>query len=400
MSGEPLRVIVGVCGSIAAYKAVVLVRELVRRGHEATVVPTRAALEFVGRPTFEAVSHHAVRVDLFERATEVSHVSMGRGADLMIVAPATADFLARAAVGRADDLLSATMLTTTAPIVMAPAMHTEMWRNAATQANVATLRSRGISIIEPDSGPLTGADSGVGRLPDPIRIVDLALGVLPGGDAGKDLVGKRILITAGGTREALDPVRFLGNFSSGRQGVGFAEAAAARGARVTLIAANLDVDVPAGVEAIPVVSAEDLAREVLGRAAGMDAVVMAAAVADYRPASVSGTKLKKDRLGDTTTLRLVKNRDVLASLVLSRTVAGPIVGFAAETATGDELVRLGREKMARKKCDLLVVNQVGAGHGFGTDVNDVVVLDRGGAVVLEASGTKREIADAVLDLLA
>lgn len=398
MTSRPLSIIVGVTGGIAAYKAVHVIRLLTLRGHEVTVVPTETALQFVGRPTLEAVSHRPVRVGLFERVQEVQHVSLGKGTDLVIVVPATANTIAKVTAGICDNLLTSTLLTTTAPIVMAPAMHTEMWRNPATRHNVETLRSRGITVIEPDDGQLTGADSGPGRLPEPERIVEEALALVPG-SAGRDLDGRRILVTAGGTREALDPVRFIGNNSSGKQGVAFAAAAVARGAEVTLVAANIDVDVPSGVTVVPVVSADELAREVLTRSRGIDAVVMAAAVADYRPAERALKKLKKDVLGDALTVKLVKNRDVLASLVLEKSVAGPIIGFAAETAEGDELLALGREKMARKKCDYLVINAVGTSRGFGQQTNSVVVIDRDGKVVAETSGSKRDVADRVLDLI-
>lgn len=399
MTSRPLSIIVGVTGGIAAYKAVHVIRLLTLRGHEVTVVPTEAALGFVGAPTFEAVSHHPVRTGLFERVAEVQHVSLGKGADLVLVVPTTANTIAKVAAGIADDLLTTTLLTATAPVVLAPAMHTEMWLNPATVHNVETLRSRGITVIEPDDGQLTGADSGPGRLPEPESIVEAALALIPGA-ANRDLEGRRILITAGGTHEALDPVRFLGNNSSGKQGLAFAAAAVARGAEVTLVAANVDAHLPAGVTVVPVVTAEQLAHEVLTRARGVDAVVMAAAVADYRPAERSPRKLKKNIIGDALTITLVKNRDVLASLVLEKSVAGPIIGFAAETADGEELLTLGREKIARKKCDFLVLNPVGGDRGFGADTNTVVVIDRNGEVVAEAEGTKRVVADRILDLIA
>ena len=397
-AARPLSIIVGVTGGIAAYKAVQVVRSLVLAGHEVTVVPTPNALEFVGLHTWQAVSRHPVRTDLFERSSEVQHVSLGKGADLVIVAPTTANTMAKISAGIADNLLTTTVLTATAPVLLAPAMHTEMWRNPATQHNVKVLRSRGITVLDPDDGQLTGADSGPGRLPDPEKIVAFGLSLIPG-HRERDLEGRRVVVTAGGTREALDPVRFIGNNSSGKQGVAFAAAAAARGADVTLIAANLEVHAPGGVTLVPVVSAEELAREVFAAARGADAVVMAAAVADYRPAERSSRKLKKEALGDGLTIRLVKNRDILSSLVLEKSVAGPIIGFAAETAEGEELLDLGRQKMARKKCDLLVINSVGGDEGFGSSTNTVTVIDRSGQVVAQAAGSKREIADRVLDLV-
>ncbi|MDM7831199.1 bifunctional phosphopantothenoylcysteine decarboxylase/phosphopantothenate--cysteine ligase CoaBC [Cellulomonas edaphi] len=388
-----MRIVLGVAGGIAAYKAVLLLRLLREAGHDVRVVPTRAALEFVGRPTWEALSGQPVTTDVFEDVDQVAHVAIGQDADLVVVAPATADLLARAATGRADDLLTATLLVTRAPVLMAPAMHTEMWLHPATVANVATLRERGIHVLDPASGRLTGADTGPGRLPEPEDITAAALGLVAGGD----LVGRRVVISAGGTREPLDPVRYLGNRSSGRQGVALARAAVARGAQVTLVGANLAVPVPPGVELVPVGSAAELREAVRVAAKDADVVVMAAAVADYRPVSPAGTKLKKT--GAPPVLELVETVDILAELAHDRLRDGQVVvGFAAET--GDETASVlehGRAKARRKGADLLVVNAVGEGQGFGTPDNAVTILDGTGAVVAEASGSKDVVADAVWD---
>ncbi len=391
-----LRVVVGVSGGIAAYKAVGVVRELVLRGHEVHVVATDAALRFVGRPTLEAISRNPVETQLFDGVAEVRHVALGQSADLVVVAPATANTLAKLAAGLADDLLGTTILASTAPLVVAPAMHTEMWQNPATRDNVATLRARGVHVVGPASGQLTGSDSGPGRMAEPAEIVDAALAAL----RPRDLAGRRIVVTAGGTREPLDPVRFLGNRSSGRQGVSLAEAARDRGAEVVLVAAHLEVPAPHGVELREAGSAEELRSVTLEAAANADAVVMAAAVADYRPAEVAEAKIKKEQQGDELVLRLVRNPDILAELAASSPGSRVVVGFAAETEPDDEaLLALGRAKIARKGCDYLVVNRVGWREGFATEGNAVVMLSRAGDIVAQASGTKREVADAILDLL-
>ncbi len=392
----PLRVVVGVTGGIAAYKAVGVIRQFVLAGHEVRVIATEAALRFVGRPTLEALSRNPVETDLFDGVAEVRHVAMGQSADLVVIAPATANTLARLAAGLADDLLGTTVLASTAPLVIAPAMHTEMWANPATAANIATLRSRGVTIVGPASGQLTGSDSGPGRMSEPDEILAAALGA-----AGpRDLRDRRIVVTAGGTREPLDPVRFLGNRSSGRQGVAIAEAAARRGARVLLIAAHLEVPVPPGIEVLAVSTAEQLRRAVLENAPDADAVIMAAAVADYRPETVATQKIKKDAGGEGLTLRLVRNPDILTEISAARPSGQVVVGFAAETESDrDGLLALGREKAARKGVDLLVLNRVGWREGFGTPDNDVVVLDAAGSIVAEARGSKTRVADRLLDLI-
>jgi phosphopantothenoylcysteine decarboxylase/phosphopantothenate--cysteine ligase len=395
-----MRVVLGVAGGIAAYKAVLLLRLLREQGHAVRVVPTRASLEFVGRATWEALSGEPVTTDVFEDVDQVAHVAIGKTADLMVVAPATADLLARAAAGRADDLLTATLLVARCPVLLAPAMHTEMWEHPATVANVATLRARGVHVLDPASGRLTGADTGPGRLPEPEDVAAAALRLVAPARPS-DLTGTRVVVSAGGTREPLDPVRFLGNRSSGRQGVALARAAAERGARVTLVAANVTQDVLArvgpGVTVVPVETGDELRTAVRAAAGEADVVVMAAAVADYRPASVADAKLKKT--GGAPVLALVETTDILRELVTDPPRAGQtVVGFAAETGDAEaSVLEHARAKAVRKGADLLVVNPVGGGRGFGTTTNDVTVLDRTGDVVATAAGTKDEVAHVVWD---
>ncbi|MPV49328.1 bifunctional phosphopantothenoylcysteine decarboxylase/phosphopantothenate--cysteine ligase CoaBC [Pseudactinotalea sp. HY160] len=405
-----MRIVLGVAGGIAAYKAVLLLRLLREAGHEVRVVPTSAALEFVGAPTWEALSGRPARPDVFSGALEVDHVRIGREADLAIVAPATADLLARAAGGHADDLLTSTLLTLTAPVLMAPAMHTEMWQHPATAANVATLRARGIHVLDPDSGRLTGSDTGPGRLPEPEAIMAAALALVPpaaragepGAPAGP-LGGRTVAISAGGTREPLDPVRFLGNRSSGRQGLALARAAVAAGARVRLAAANVDAGLlaglPRGVEVRAVETTAELDRAMTAWAADADLLVMAAAVADYRPARPAAAKLKKT--AGPPTIELVQNPDILAGLVAGRRPGQVIVGFAAET--GDDagsVLEHGRTKARSKGADLLAVNEVGASAGFGDVPNRVTLVDSSGRVRGEAHGSKDDVAAALLDVAA
>ena len=396
MSGQ-LNIVVGVTGGIAAYKAVNVVRGLVLAGHDVHVVATDAALRFVGKPTLEAISRNIVHTDLYEGVAEVRHVAIGQAADLIVIAPATANTIAKLAAGLADDLLGNTVLASRAPVVIAPAMHTEMWQNPATVENIAVLRSRGVTIVGPAVGQLTGADSGPGRLEEPDEIVRAALALL----APQDLAGRRILVTAGGTREPLDPVRFLGNRSSGKQGIALALAAATRGAEVTLIGANLEVAAPASIRVLHVGSTLELAAAIEDVASHVDVVIMAAAVADYRPAVIAESKIKKELAGDRLTIELVKNPDILAGLAEAHRPGQVIVGFAAETEQdADALLALGRRKIARKGCDLLVLNRVGWTEGFGTDDNSVVVLDRLGDIVMEASGSKQSVANRTLDAVA
>jgi phosphopantothenoylcysteine decarboxylase/phosphopantothenate--cysteine ligase len=389
-----VNIVVGVTGGIAAYKAVNVIRGLVLAGHDVHVVATEAALRFVGKPTLEAISRNIVHTDLYEGVAEVRHVAIGQAADLIVIAPATANSIAKLAAGLADDLLGNTVLASRAPVVIAPAMHTEMWQHPATVHNIDVLRSRGVTVVGPAVGQLTGADSGPGRLEEPDEIVRAALAVLE----PKDLVSRRILVSAGGTREALDPVRYLGNRSSGKQGLALALAAVARGAEVTLIGANLEVQTPASMRVLHVGSTLELAAAMRDAAPEAEVVIMAAAVADYRPESVAEAKIKKETTGDRLTLELVKNPDILAGLGESRGPGQIIVGFAAETEQDrDAMLALGRAKIARKGSDLLVLNRVGWTEGFGTEGNTVVVLDRLGDIVMEASGSKQTVADRILD---
>nr|WP_210727347.1 bifunctional phosphopantothenoylcysteine decarboxylase/phosphopantothenate--cysteine ligase CoaBC [Sanguibacter hominis] len=392
----------GVSAGIAAYKSVHLLRLLKEAGHSVRVIPTATSLEFVGRATWEALSGEPVTDRVFEDVPDVAHVRIGQGADLMIVAPATADLMARAAAGRADDLLTATLLTVRCPVLFAPAMHTEMWHHPATRANVATLRDRGVTVLDPAVGRLTGADSGPGRLPEPEEIATAALALVSDAcsvGVPQDLAGRRVVISAGGTQEPLDPVRFLGNRSSGRQGVALAEAARARGADVHLVAANLLVPAPEDVTVTHVGSALELRDAVRTAAAQADVVVMAAAVADFRPQNVPDSKIKKVAGSAPPTITLVENPDILAELAHDRLRADQVVvGFAAETGDAENTVlALGQAKARRKGADLLVVNDVSGGKTFGASDSAVHVLDAGGEVLAEATGTKRAVADVILD---
>ena len=452
-----MNIVLGVTGGIAAYKAVLLARLLVEAGHEVHVVPTDDALRFVGKPTWEAISRHPVTTSVHEDVPEVRHVALGQRADLVVIAPATANTLARMASGLADDLLGTTLLATRAPVVVAPAMHTEMWQHPATQDNVAILRSRGVLFVGPESGRLTGDDSGPGRMSEPeeiaARVADvLGLGGLLGAgavedpdasdeqradaptsaaataDAGAEAVAAvaapvelaqpsgdfddvRVLVTAGGTREPIDPVRYLGNRSSGKQGVAIAAAAANRGAKVVLLAANIDESVLAevrdhpAIRIVPVGTTAELEADAKAAAPGAEVVIMAAAVADYRIAAVAEQKIRKeDAPGEAPVLELVENPDILVGLVRDRQPGQVIAGFAAETVTGEnaaavelELLERGRRKLARKGVDLLAVNAVGWSAGFESGENELLVLDADGRVVAESSGSKREVAERLLD---
>lgn len=399
MSRTPLRIVVGITGGIAAYKAVSVVREFVKDGHHVDVVATEAALQFVGRPTLEAISRNPVNVDLYDDVAQVRHVALGQQADVIVVAPATANTLAQFAAGLAPDLLGNTVLARRGPLVVAPAMHTEMWENPATQANISTLRSRGVVVVGPGVGQLTGSDSGPGRMSEPEDIIAAAYEAVSG-ETKHDLVGKRILITGGGTREPLDPVRFIGNRSSGKQAVALAQRAMQRGADVTLIAAHLEVEPPAGVDLVSVSTAAQMHSEVMTLSPEFDIVIMAAAVSDYRMDTVSGSKLKKVDNGGELHLTLVENPDILKELSSSKSAKQLIIGFAAETATEDDLIRIGKEKIARKGCDLLILNQVGWDQGFGTESNTVTVLASGGDILITATGSKMSVADTILDCIA
>jgi phosphopantothenoylcysteine decarboxylase/phosphopantothenate--cysteine ligase len=398
---QRLNIVVGISGGIAAYKAVGVVRLLVKAGHDVHVVPTPAALQFVGLPTLEAISRNPVTASLYDDVAAVRHVALGQAADLVVIAPATANTLAKLAAGLADDLLGTTVLATRAPVVVAPAMHTEMWLNAATQANVATLVSRGVTVVGPASGPLTGTDSGAGRMSEPDDIVEAALAVVARPEAvAQDLANLHVLISAGGTREPLDPVRFLGNRSTGKQGVALAAAALARGASVTLVAAHLEIPAPPaapGLRIVEVSTAYSMAQAMQDAAPAADIVIMAAAVADYRPADVAAGKIKKEHGDGTLNLTLVENPDILAGLAAARRPGQVVVGFAAETAASrEELLDLGRAKAARKGADLLALNTVGWTTGFGTDENAVLIVTADGRIAGEASGSKSDVADALL----
>jgi phosphopantothenoylcysteine decarboxylase/phosphopantothenate--cysteine ligase len=388
-------IVLGVSGGVAAYKAALLLRGFTEAGHDVRVVPTPGALQFVGAATFEALSGNPVTTDVWSDVPEVAHVRIGQNADLVVVAPATADLLARAAMGRADDLLTATLLTASCPVVFVPAMHTEMWLHPATQDNVATLRRRGAVVLPPAVGRLTGPDSGPGRLPEPGDIAALAAVVLErGADVlTSDLGGRRVVISAGGTREPLDPVRYLGNRSSGKQGWALARVAAARGAEVVLVAANVDLPAPFGIRVVPVGTAEELRAAMLAETAGTDVVVMAAAVADFRPESVAAAKLKKGSPAEPSVVPLVRNPDVLAELVTKRAPGQLVVGFAAETGDDEgDVLSHARAKLARKGCDLLVVNDVSGGQVFGRADNTVTVLTADGAVAEVPWGSKDAVA--------
>lgn len=398
-----VNIVVGVTGGIAAYKTVHLVRLLTKAGHEVTVIPTEDALRFVGLPTWEAISRHPVTTSVHEDVAKVRHVALGQAAELVIVAPATANTIAKMTAGLADDLLGTTLLATVAPVVIAPAMHAEMWQHPATQANIATLRERGVRIVGPADGELAGGDSGPGRMSEPEEIFAAALAAITPGD----LDGRRIAVSAGGTREPIDPVRYLGNRSSGRQGVALAVEAAERGAEVVLVAANVSRDVLAAaqhprIRVVDVGAAVELGAAMREAAAEADAVVMAAAVADYRPAEVAAHKLTKES-GPLTSIELVENEDIVAGLVRDRRAGQVIVGFAAETPEAGggvddaELMERARRKQQRKGVDLLVVNEVGWDRGFEAAENAVRILGSGGAVVGSAAGSKREVARAIWD---
>lgn len=388
--------VVGVGAGIAAYKAVLLVRELQRAGHEVVVVPTPASLQFVGIATWEGLTARVVRTGVFDGAG-ADHVEIARSADLLVVAPATADLLARLRAGIADDLLTTTVLAATCPVLLAPAMHTAMWDNPATRDNVRVLQGRGLTVLDPDSGALGSGDTGTGRLPDPTRIAEAALRLLT--PTRRDLAGLRLLVSAGGTHEPIDPVRYLGNASSGRQGCAIARSARDRGAHVTLVASNVAPSLlPPGVEVVEAPSAADVEREVLSRLADTDVLVMAAAVADFRPQTVSAQKIKKDpdTLG-APVLVLERTADVLALAAHGADRPALVIGFGAETGTTQDVVARGREKARRKGADLLAVNAVGDGRGFGDVPNTVHLLRPDGTEVALLRGTKDEVADGLLD---
>ncbi|MGI0518941.1 bifunctional phosphopantothenoylcysteine decarboxylase/phosphopantothenate--cysteine ligase CoaBC [Microbacterium maritypicum] len=396
-----VNIVVGITGGIAAYKTVHLVRLLTKGGHDVTVVPTEDALRFVGLPTWEAISRHPVTTSVHDDVAKVRHVALGQAAELVIVAPATANSIAKITAGLADDLLGTTVLATEAPVLLAPAMHAEMWRNRATQANIATLRERGVHLVGPADGELAGGDSGPGRMSEPEEIFAAAQALLTPGD----LAGVRVVVSAGGTREPIDPVRFLGNRSSGRQGVALAAEAAARGAEVTLVSAHISGDVLAearhpSIRIVPVGAAADLAEAMTRESEVADVVVMAAAVADYRPVQVSERKLTKEG-GGVPAIELIENEDIVASLAAARRPGQLVVGFAAETPEDQaEMLARARGKQQRKGVDVLVVNEVGWERGFESVENAVHILGPGGVEAGAASGSKRAVAVAIWDVIA
>ena len=399
VTNAPSNIVVGVSGGIAAYKACHLVRNFKERGDNVRVIPTESALRFVGAATFEALSGNPVDTGVFSRVDEVQHVRLGQEADLIVVAPATADLLARVAAGRSDDLLSATILVATCPVVLAPAMHTEMWRNPAAQHNVEVLRSRGITVLEPAHGRLTGKDTGPGRLPEPDAIAELARTVLVTGPFRQSLVGKRVLISAGGSRENIDPVRYIGNRSSGKQGFALGDIAAQRGAEVTIVAgATEDLDAPSGAEVVRVGSTRDMEQAMQERAVDADVIIMAAAVADFRPETEATSKLKKGQSDDAlSTIRLTENPDILRGLVEKRDAGqmdAVIIGFAAET---DNELENGRAKLNRKGADMLMLNSVAGGGVFGQARNRGWLLSASGGEVEIPDGTKHEVAVRIWD---
>lgn len=393
-----MHVIVGITGGIAAYKATSVIRLLTEAGHTVKVIPTQNALRFIGATTLEALSHNTVDSDLYTDVESVKHVALGQEADLVIVAPASASFLARFAAGIADDLLGNTLLVTKAPVVLAPAMHSEMWLHPATQQNVRALAERGVQILEPAVGRLTGDDTGIGRLPEPEDIVEFALSKI----SRQDLAGKRFLITAGGTREDIDPVRYIGNRSSGKQGIAIAIEAVLRGADVTLVAANVS-NIPLEIQKVlHVQSAQQLADVLDENLASFDVLVMAAAVSDFKVVNSAANKLKRSETGDRLQLELVANEDILASAVKRIKTQGLsvfTVGFAAETASGhSQLEELAQSKLASKGCDLIVANNVANGAVFDTDTNNVLILSQTGRSV-SAEGSKRLVAAELLDVI-
>jgi phosphopantothenoylcysteine decarboxylase/phosphopantothenate--cysteine ligase len=395
----PVEVVLGVGGGIAAYKACELVRLFTESGHRVRVVPTAAALRFVGVATWAALSGQPVATDVWTDAHEVPHVRLGQRADLVVIAPATADLLARAAHGLADDLLTNTLLTARCPVVYAPAMHTEMWEHPATVANVALLRARGAVVLEPAAGRLTGTDTGRGRLPEPAGIFDVARAALTAGSAaGRGLAGRHVVVTAGGTREPIDPVRFIGNRSSGKQGYAFARTAVARGAAVTLISANVALPDPPGVRIVRVGSTEELRSATLAAWERADVVIMAAAPADFRPVRVEPQKMKKD--AGIPTITLTANPDIATELGARKRPDQVLVVFAAETAAGEDAVAIAREKLRRKGADLIVLNEVGIDKAFGTDHNAAVVLGGDGLRTDIEERSKEDLAEVVWNLVA
>ena len=398
-------IVVGVTGGVAAFKAPIVVRECQRAGHDVYVAATRASLDFVGRSTWEGITSRPVAVDIAGEG-RAEHVELARVADLIIVVPATANSLARLAAGFADDMVSLTVLASDAPVVVAPAMHSNMWLAPATQANVKTLRERGVHVIDPASGALGSGDSGVGRLPEPEEIARVALELLDSRSQSLQvLAGRTVVVTAGGTREPIDPVRFLGNQSSGRQGLAIASAAARAGASVRVIAANIESALleafPTGVQVTRVGSALQMREATIDQVADADALVMTAAVADFRPEATSESKMKKDpSTEDAPTIRLVRNPDILAEVAHGDQRPPLVVGFAAETGTDEEILAYGADKAARKGADFICLNRVGESVGFGDVPNDIRLLDASGHIAGRYVGSKDEVAASLVGHMA
>lgn len=390
-------VVVGVTGGIAAYKSAAVIRLFSEAGHSVQVVATQNAFKFIGKTTLEALSGNPVSIvdpDLFTDVDQVKHIAISKSAELVVVAPATASFVAKLAAGIADDLLTTTVLAATCPVVLAPAMHTEMWENKATQANIGLLRARGVNIVWPESGRLTGEDTGIGRLAEPQQIFETATSCL-----GGPLAGKRVLVTAGGTREPIDAARFIGNYSSGKQGIAFARVAKQLGAEVQVIAANVDESMTVGLDCVEVQTASELGQALKAMQGSYDVLIMAAAVADFSPAESTDSKLKRSEIGDKMQLQLVANPDLLAQTVSALGVQRQktiVVGFAAE-ASG-ELESLGRKKLESKDCDYIVANDVSNHMVFGKDDTEVVLVSRSGSERI--SGTKQAVAATVLSRIA
>jgi phosphopantothenoylcysteine decarboxylase/phosphopantothenate--cysteine ligase len=390
-------VVVGVTGGIAAYKSAALIRLFSEAGHTVQVVATNNAFKFIGKTTLEALSGNPVSIvdpELFTDVDQVKHIALAKSADLVVVAPATASFLAKMTSGIADDLLTTTVLAATCPVIVAPAMHTEMWENKATVANIETLQSRGVTIVWPAAGRLTGEDSGTGRLAEPEEIFETAVAGL-----GGPLSGKRVLVTAGGTREPIDAARFIGNFSSGKQGVAFARAAKLLGAEVELIAANIDDSLTSGLRTTPVGTALELSKTLAAKSGKYDLLVMAAAVADYKPSESTSSKLKRSDIGERLEISLVVNPDILSETVSALRKSGStalVVGFAAET--GDDLEDLAKNKLAAKGCDYLVANDISDGKVFGKDDTELLLVSKSGSNRFR--GSKQSVARDVLSFIA
>ena len=383
------RIVLGVSGGIAAYKAVEICRRLVDAGAFVSPVLTEDALRFIGKLTFDALGSEPAQVHLWGGTNPIPHTKLGQSADLIVIAPATARVLAKYTAGLSDDLLTATLLATRAPVLVCPAMHTEMWEHPSVQENLVTLRRRGVHVLEPESGRLAGGDSGAGRLADPAAVVAAVAAVLA---IGRDLVGRRVLVSAGGTREPIDPVRFIGNRSSGKQGYAVAFEARSRGAEVVIVS-TVKLAAPPGVRVVSVETAAQMHDAMIAESEAADIIVMSAAVADFRPKVVAGSKIKKQ--AGAPEVILEPTVDILAALGKAKRANQVLVGFAAET---NDLVANAHDKVKRKNLDLIVANDVSApGVGFEHETNAVTILDRLGGSESIALTDKREIARRVID---